>query len=55
MACHAPAWELKWNIYWMNAFFSVVHLDQGPDEEACDDGEEGAGDQLQEKAVEPAI
>ena len=32
-----------------------VYLNQGPDEEAGDDGEEGAGDQLQEEAVEPDI
>ena len=28
---------------------------ESPDEEAGDDGEEGAGDQLQEEAVEPDI
>ena len=33
----------------------IFHLDQGPDEEAGDDGEEGAGNQLQEEAVEPHI
>ena len=33
----------------------MVHLNQGPDEEAGDDGEEDAGDQLQEEAVEPDI
>ena len=33
----------------------MVHLDQGPDEGAGDDGEEGAGDQLQAEAVEPDI
>ena len=33
----------------------MVHLDQGPDQEAGDDGEEDAGDQLQEEAVEPDI
>ena len=32
-----------------------VYLDQSSDEEAGDDGEEGAGDQLQEEAVEPDI
>ena len=55
MACNAPAWELKWNIPWIKVFFNWIHLDQGPDEQAGDDGEEGAGDQLQEEAVEPDI
>ena len=33
----------------------MVYQDQGPDEEAGDDGEEGAGDQLQDEAVQPDI
>ena len=33
----------------------MIYLNQGPDEETGDDGEEGAGDQLQEEAVEPDI
>ena len=33
----------------------LPYLDQGPDEEAGDDGQEGAGHQLQEEAVEPDI
>ena len=37
------------------SFLQQIHLDQGPDEQAGDDGEEGAGDQLQEEAVEPDI
>ena len=33
----------------------LPHLNQGPDKEAGDDGQKGAGHQLQEEAVEPDI